>query len=311
MKQTTNLLIKFSGISMSLKSAPKWTKTKGVLLAKTYFKNDGSPAISDPKGWWQSEKFDGYRAIWTGTQFLSRNGKEFVAPTWFKQCMPSKIPLDGELWMGRQAFESTGGLRHKTPQDDVWAKVQYLVFDLPTVKKPFEERIKLIEVLAHQQVDFARAHLKKKFPDIAQLVPKRWTIMKAVKHKKVTNKAQVIRDLNKIVKQGGEGLMLREPQSLYEFKRSNTLLKVKKSFDTECVIIGYKPGSGKYVNKLGAFHCQLQSDPSIKFYLSGMTDAVRTNYKTTHPIGTVVTFAYNEISKSGVPRFPRYQRIRS
>ena len=43
-----------------------------------------------------------------------------------------------------------------------------------------------------------------------------------------------------------------------------------------------------------------------------MDDKIRENYKTTHPIGTVVTFQYNELNnKTGAPRFSRYLHIRT
>ena len=302
------------GINAVINSAPEF---KGkVLLAKTYFKNNGDPAIPDPTGWWQSEKFDGYRAVWTGSKFVSRNGNEFYSPQWFKDLMPPKIALDGELWMGRKSLEETGGIRVKVPRNEVWVKVQYYVFDMPSVSKPFEVRKDLIEVLTHHLVDTAHVLLQSNYPQVWDLVkengnPDHWKPVMPVAHKKVTNKTQLLKDLDSIVAKGGEGLMLRKPKSLYEGKRSSTLLKLKKSFDTECRIIGYKAGAGKYKGKLGAFHCELVSDPKIRFHLSGMADKIRSNYKTSHPVGTVVTFTYNEISKKGVPRFPRYQRIRS
>lgn len=284
--------------------------TGPVLLAKNYFKNNGEPSIASPKGWWQSEKFDGYRAVWTGSKFVSRTGNVFVAPQWFKDAMPPKIPLDGELWIGRKAFAKCGSIRHKVPVDADWVHVRYLVFDMPTVARPFEVRMDLIEVLVRALVQSSRAVLSK-YPEVLKLVPKNWTPLVAVKHKQASSEKQVRKDLDAILAKGGEGLMLRQPGSAYEGKRSGTLLKVKKAFDTECRVLGYKLGSGKYAGKLGAFHCQLVSDPSVKFHLSGMTDAVRNNYKTTHPVGTVLTFTYNETSKTGVPRFPRYQRIRT
>lgn len=37
----------------------------------------------------------------------------------------------------------------------------------------------------------------------------------------------------------GEGLMLRNPYSYYENKRTKNLLKVKKFFDAEAEIIGH------------------------------------------------------------------------
>ena len=47
----------------------------------------------------------------------------------------------------------------------------------------------------------------------------------------------------------------------------------------------------------------------IKFDVSGMNDEIRTSYKKTHPIGTIVTFTYMGESTSGTPRHPNYLRI--
>ena len=40
-------------------------------------------------------------------------------------------------------------------------------------------------------------------------------------------------ELQRVVEAGGEGLMLREPYSQYEFKRSFSMLKVKRFFEAE------------------------------------------------------------------------------
>jgi DNA ligase-1 len=40
--------------------------------------------------------------------------------------------------------------------------------------------------------------------------------------------------------------MLRDPNSLYVFKRSKTLLKVKTFNDNEAEVIGYEDGIGKF-----------------------------------------------------------------
>jgi DNA ligase-1 len=37
----------------------------------------------------------------------------------------------------------------------------------------------------------------------------------------------------------GEGLMLKDPESFYEKKRSNKLLKVKKFDDAEAIVTGH------------------------------------------------------------------------
>ena len=131
----------------------------------------------------------------------------------------------------------------------------------------------------------------------------------------VKSHQHVLDVFNKVVASGGEGVMLRMPGSLYETKRSHTLLKYKEMHDAECRIIGYKAGAGKYKGLLGAFTCELVSDTAKRFTLSGMNDCIRKNYNKSssqyaHPIGTVVTFKYNGLTKKGIPRHPQYMRKR-
>jgi DNA ligase-1 len=59
----------------------------------------------DLAGGWLSEKLDGVRAYWDGKSLISRLGNRFHAPDWFLEGLP-EIALDGELWIGRKAFQS-------------------------------------------------------------------------------------------------------------------------------------------------------------------------------------------------------------
>jgi ATP-dependent DNA ligase len=54
-------------------------------------------ASMDPKGWLMTEKFDGMRLYWTGSQFFTRQGNIMKVPEFFSSQLP-KIALDGELW---------------------------------------------------------------------------------------------------------------------------------------------------------------------------------------------------------------------
>ena len=211
--------------------------------------------------------------------------------------MPNNEALDGELFIGRESFEKHGILRKKNPVDEEWRKanVKYQIFDSPTIKGDFETRQKIIQNIIDTQCK------KNKGP-----CPLIYT-----KQKKVKNELEVSKIFNNLVKKGAEGVMLRAPHSPYEKKRSNYLLKVKQLFDDECKIIGYKPGSGKYKNMLGAFECELVKNKKIKFTISGMNDSIRKNYKKTHSLGTIVTFTYIGLSSKGVPRHPVYLRIRN
>ena len=280
-------------------------KKQGVMLAHT-FKDPKTGKIKSapkgftqaPNGWYASEKFDGYRAIWDGKDFRSRAGNIFEAPSWFKLWMPPGEVLDGELFMGRENFEECGIFRKKHPDSEEWKKagVKYQIFDAPNHKGMFEDRQKHIKKVIKMRCD-----LKSNVGKCPLIL---------TTQKKVKNEEEVKMMFQKLVSKGAEGIMLRAPQSPYEAKRSSFLLKVKQSFDDECKIIGYKEGSGKYKGMLGAFHCQLLKNPKIEFDISGMNDQIRANYKKTHKIGTIVTFSYMGLSTKGVPRHPVYQRIR-
>ena len=49
--------------------------------------------------------------------------------------------------------------------------------------------------------------------------------------------------------------MIKDPDSFYEDKRSNYMLKVKPEFDEEAEIVDYKLGKGKNLGILGSFIC--------------------------------------------------------
>src|SRR5262249_48214774 len=97
----------------------------------------------DLAGWWLSEKLDGARAYWDGQSLISRLGNRFHAPDWFLEGLPA-MPLDGELWIGRKAFQRTVGIVRRQDKTDLWKEVRYVVFDAPGVDEAFEARLAAI-----------------------------------------------------------------------------------------------------------------------------------------------------------------------
>lgn len=150
-----------------------------------------------------SEKFDGVRACWDGRVLLSKSGSEIQAPEWFVGHLPRDVHLDGELWMGRGAFErllSTIG----TPLSVDWKLVKYMVFDLPKPDKPVEGRLEELEALA---------------------LPPHCTAVQREPCAGNQHLMELLEDL--VVEKDGEGFMLSMPHSLYVGGRTDTLLKVK------------------------------------------------------------------------------------
>ena len=79
-------------------------------------------------------------------------------------------------------------------------------------------------------------------------------------------------EMERIIRLGGEGVMIRKPDSLYERKRSDKLLKVKKFDDAEAKVIGHEEGTGRLVGLLGAIRVREKSGLEFKIG-SGFNDA--------------------------------------
>jgi ATP-dependent DNA ligase len=51
----------------------------------------------DPTGWYMTEKYDGARLYWNGTEFYTRPGRKIKVPEFISSQLPY-VKLDGELW---------------------------------------------------------------------------------------------------------------------------------------------------------------------------------------------------------------------
>src|SRR4051812_98389 len=95
---------------------------------------------------WLSEKMDGMRAFWNGSELITRHGNEIPCPDWFTEDLPSTIKLDGELWLGRGMYEDVVKLVHGENDDEgAWKSARFMVFDLPSSEKPYESRMDDLE----------------------------------------------------------------------------------------------------------------------------------------------------------------------
>ncbi|MGB7346159.1 MAG: DNA ligase [Pirellulaceae bacterium] len=247
-----------------------------ILLAESW---DNATDLTD---WWISEKLDGVRAYWTGTEFLSRQGNRYHAPDWFTVGLPN-VALDGELWMDRRAFQKTVSIVRRQDQSDHWKSIRYVVFDAPAQTDPFEERLAYLhDAIADRKHEYA-------------------SVLKQDRCQGETHLRKVLAEIESL---GGEGLMLREPASQYAIGRSSTLLKVKTFHDAEAIVIDHTKGRGKHKGRLGALVVQL-SDGTEFNVGTGFSDAQRNDPP---PVGAEITFRYQEMTDGGVPRFPSFVR---
>lgn len=161
---------------------------------------------TDPTGWWASEKLDGCRAFWDGAVLRTRDSwLPIDAPAAITAKLPRGRALDGELWAGRGNFELVRVLvQTRRAGHPSWEQVKYMVFDAPTTDADvLEDRWKVGQKLA------------------------RGAKVEWVRQERVASLAAMLARFNEVVASGGEGLVLRQPASYYEFQRSSRWLKVK------------------------------------------------------------------------------------
>ena len=279
------------------------------------------------------------------TGLWSRYGKVIHAPDSWLDALPP-IPLDGELYTGN--FQDLSSIVKRLPENRNnadWATVKYYVIDSPRYEELFADGVingtNFKKALTGTQ-SWLRSRVGK-FPT----PPDYFTSMQVYLQRKLEgnrialphqqeqlpyNNAvaseHVFSQLNEITDRGGEGLMLRNPASIWTPARTWDLLKVKRMQDAEAVIVGYTTGratslGSKLRGLMGAAICKFQGKT---FELSGFTDEERelsdpnwawdnpeticpdriTNHK--FPRGSVVKFRYRELTNEGLPKEARYLR---
>ena len=195
------------------------------MLAQTY-----DPDLHDPSGWLMSEKLDGVRCYWNGSNMYTRNGNRIFAPDAWKKQLP-KVALDGELWSGRDAFQSiVSTVRKQDPDADKWKEIKFMVFDAPLLKGNFQARLKAL----NDQVDSNNK------------------IVTVISQTKCKSKEHLEEFVDTVCSKKGEGAMIKNPKSAYEGRRSYELLKVKRFEDAEAIVTGHQKGTGRCIDMCGA-----------------------------------------------------------
>lgn len=123
--------------------------------------------------------------------------------------------------------------------------------------------------------------------------------------------------LEKMWQEGKEGIVLKDPQGLYQpgDRPKHNWVKVKKQQTDEYVITGFEDGKGKYVGMVGAivFGQYSKKGELIKVsQCSGFSDEERKKISKTPKsyLGRVVEVEFQERTPDGSLRHPRFYRWR-
>ncbi len=244
-----------------------------------------APDDLDPRAYLVSEKYDGVRGYWDGHRLWFRGGLPVAAPNWFTSALPP-VALDGELWLARGRFESlVSAVRRVQPEDSEWRGIRFMVFEQPGAEGTFAERAAAIQTLLASGPAGPAV---------------------AVGQERVPDRASLLKRLQAVVADGGEGLVLHRADAAFVSGRSPALLKLKPLDDAEAEVIGHVGGRGRLQGRLGALRVRTV-DGTVFFIGTGFSDALRENPP---PVGAWITFTHRGLTERGVPRFASYLRLR-
>jgi DNA ligase-1 len=229
-------------------------------------------------GWVMSEKLDGVRAYWDGKKLQTRNGNTINAPTFFTKDFPP-FELDGELWSKRGDFATISSIVNTQEINETrWRKLSYNVFEVPHADGNLTQRLSKVHATRYLKV----------IPQIA-----------------IANKEALEDFFHKVVKGGGEGVVLRDARVAYYTGRLQSGLKYKPYDDAECVVVGYF-FQKKERSLLASLACQLENGDVIKIG-TGFSKEQRKNPP---KIGSVITFKHYGLTRHNKPRFAVFLRVR-
>jgi len=232
-----------------------------------------------------SEKLDGLRGYWDGKNLISKEGNIYHAPEWFTKDFPSEV-FEGELWIDRGKFEQTLAIIRNDSDDDMgWQKIHLMLFDMPKHQGTFKERLQAMQDL---------------------VVKSHSPYLKVIEQSAIYDQKTLMKNLDEVTKNGGEGLVLHRKDALYKNTRNDDLLKLKTYFDAEARVLKIISGKEKFQGMMGAI--LVENEEGIKFKIgSGFSDS---NRKNPPAIGSIITYKYYGKTKDNKPRFASFLMIR-
>jgi DNA ligase-1 len=120
------------------------------------------------------------------------------------------------------------------------------------------------------------------------------------------------------VAEGFEGIMIKSMDAPYICKRSDSWMKWKPTISVDLTIVGFEPGTGRNLNRLGAIICEGEdNDRRIRVNVgTGFSDALRDEYWANRDdlLGHLVEVQADAVTQnqdgSYSLRFPRFLRFR-
>ena len=144
-----------------------------------------------------------------------------------------------------------------------------------------------------------------------RIVPNDLVIIKEVDIKR----ANKMKYFKQITSKGGEGIVLKEDQSLYHPGKNREWLKYKKTKELDVIVKGFTPGTGSRRAFFGALQCYYPFNSLLTHVCDVGSGFDLTDLKQITPIAKmgkpfVIQVRYMEMSASHHMRFPVFERLR-
>lgn len=223
--------------------------------------------------------------------FTSRKGKKYttldhLVPALLENMVVGEI-LDGEIYIHGKTFQHIVRLVKKLRPES--ATLQYHVYDMADQLMKFETRLLHLE---HMLFD-------------------KCVGIKVVKTFIALNEEEVYKYHDQFVREGYEGVIIRNVYGLYKFdNRSADLQKYKEFVDEEFQIIGGRKSDGGLHDGCVIFKCVTNEvgvgkEHIFEVYPKGTLEDRRNMFDNLDKyIGKMLTVRYQELSEDGIPIFP-------
>ncbi len=288
----------------------------------------------------------------------SRYGNPVMAPDWWLNRLPP-IFLDGELFAGRGNFQTLRSIVAKdVAEEEAWRDVQFAVFGCPPAEQVFaageiknpnmvlnvdpESILKFMQRRADAGTGdgvvcaaMRGATFEHELNYLQGALPQD-DLVYLHQHVQLPSsqgraEAHMNRFMDEVLNEGGEGVMLRDPQSIWTPKRVKSLLKLKPFTDDQGTLTGFVSGrqTDKGSKLRGLIGAMVLDYKGKRLELSGFTDEERrfadeemTKHAYNNPgedmpahfqgshfsVGGTIEFRYRELSDAGVPKEARFLR---
>ena len=235
---------------------------------------------------YMSLKIDCIRGLLRSGTIYSTGGRVIQGVQHLVDNLPFSMDLDMELTIPGKDFNTASGIiRSKRDKPEVLA----MVFDTPE-NMPFVERYGYLQSIFDRE----------------QQIPG----FKLLKHILAKSEEDLYNRFSKALESDYEGLVMKTANHDYQLKRSHDWRKLKNEDTIDAPIIGFKRGTGKYENTLGAVIIRL--DNGVEVAVSGMPDHLKDDIWNNQErwFNHIIEVSYHEVTPDGSLRHPKFHRDR-